>query len=329
MRISTSQIFDAGTLNIQRNQSEVFKTYNQISTGRRILTPADDPVAAAQALVVTQSDSVNNIYIDNQGAASDRLKLLETQLTSATGTIQNILEKAVQGGNSGTLSDADRKSIAADMRQQLSQLLSTANSQDGSGLYMFSGYKSNVQPFTSATDPLNVNAPATLAPPQDSLNPYVTYHGDQGQQALQVDASNTMNVAENGSDVFMRVSDSNGNLTGGSVFDTIKNMIDTLEKPIATNPTFQTDFNKSLGDLHSILDNTVRVRSSVGARLAELDALGLAASGLTLQYSETLSNLQDLDYAKAISDFTKQQTNLEAAQKSFAQISSLSLFKLL
>lgn len=329
MRISTSQIFDAGSLNIQRNQSEVFRTYNQISTGRRILTPADDPVAAAQALVVTQSDSVNNLYIDNQGAAADRLKLLETKLTSATDSIQNLLEKSVQGGNSGTLSDADRQSIATDMRQQLSQLLSTANSQDGAGLYMFSGYLSNVQPFTAATDPLSSSAPATLTPPQDFTNPYVTYNGDQGQQALQVDASNTMVVAENGSDVFMRVTDKNGNLTGGSVFDTIKNMIDTLEKPIATNPTFQTDYNKALGDMQAVLDNTVRVRSSVGSRLAELDSLGAASAGLKIQYTETLSNLQDLDYAKAISDFTKQQTNLEAAQKSFAQISSLSLFKIL
>jgi flagellar hook-associated protein 3 FlgL len=144
-----------------------------------------------------------------------------------------------------------------------------------------------------------------------------------------VDASRIMPVSENGSDVFMRVSGPDGSLTGGSVFDSIKNMIDTLEKPMATNPSFQADFNKSLGDLHSVLDNVVRIRSSVGSRLAELDAMGTASSAQTLQYKETLSNLQDLDYAKALTDFTKQQNSLEAAQKSFAQISGLSLFKIL
>jgi flagellar hook-associated protein 3 FlgL len=329
MRISTSQIFDAGALNIQRNQADVFKTYNQISTGRRVLTPADDPVAAAQALIVSQSGAVNAGHIENQGAAADKLKLLESKLTSATESMQNLLEKAVQAGNSGTLSDADRKSISTDMRQQLAQLLATANSQDGSGLYMFSGYQTNVLPFTAASDPVNSSAPATLTPPQNFANPYVTYHGDQGRAELQVDASRVMPVGENGSDVFMRVVDKDGNLTGGSVFDAIKNMIDTLEMPIATNPTFQTDFNKSLGDMQAILDNTVRIRSSVGSRLAELDSLGATSSSLTLQFEETLSNLQDLDYAKALTDFTKQQTNLEAAQKSFAQISSLSLFKIL
>lgn len=328
MRISTSQIFDSGSLSIQRGQSDLFKLQNQLSTGRRFLTPADDPVAAAQALVVTQSNSVNDGYIENQGAATDKLKLLETKLGDATDTVQNLLESAVQAGNSGTLSDANRQAIALTMRHQLASLLATANSQDGVGSYMFAGYQSDVQPFTPAADPINASVPAS-ATPQNFANPYVTYNGDQGHSELQVDASRIMPVTENGNDVFMRVKDEHGNLTGGSVFDTIKNMIDTLEKPLASNPTFQADYNKGLGELHAVLDNTVRVRSSVGSRLAELDALASSSSGLTLQYKETLSNLEDLDYVKAISDFTKQQTSLEAAQKSFIQISNLSLFKLL
>ena len=72
-----------------------------------------------------------------------------------------------------------------------------------------------------------------------------------------------------------------------------------------------------------------RVQATVGTRMRELDSLGSTSSDLDLHYQESLSQLQDLDYAKAISEFTMQQTYLEAAQKSFAQISGLSLFNYL
>jgi len=67
----------------------------------------------------------------------------------------------------------------------------------------------------------------------------------------------------------------------------------------------------------------------VGTRLQELDALDSYGSDKSLQYSQTLSTLQDLDYTQTLTDLTRQQTILEAAQKSFAQTSSLSLFKFL
>ena len=76
MRISTSQIFDTGSLSIQQSQSALYKLQNQISSGRRVLTPQDDPVAASQALVVTQSMEVNAQYMNNQGQAKNQLGLI-------------------------------------------------------------------------------------------------------------------------------------------------------------------------------------------------------------------------------------------------------------
>lgn len=329
MRVSSSQIFDVGTIGVLRNQSALLSTQSHLSTGKRVNTPEDDPVAAAQALVVTQASEVNNRRIENQGVAGDNLKLLDMKLTDVTENMQMILEETVRAGNTGTLSDPDRRAIATDMRQRLAQLLATANSQDGAGQYLFAGFKTNVQPFTSVNDPIDSSAPATLTPPQNFANAYVTYNGDQGQRTLQVDAARIMPTSENGNDVFMRISDKNGALTGGSVFDTIKNMIDTLEKPIGTNPTFQADYSTGLGDMQAFLDNTLRIQASVGSRLAELDSLSASADGLTAQYQETLSSLQDLDYASAISTLSKQQMQLQAAQQSFVKISSLNLFSYL
>lgn len=79
-------------------------------------------------------------------------------------------------------------------------------------------------------------------------------------------------------------------------------------------------------NLDQAFGNISRVQASVGTRMRELDSLGDTSSDLEVQHKQTLSKLQDLDYAKAISEFTQQQVQLEAAQKSFAQVSGLSLF---
>ena len=87
--------------------------------------------------------------------------------------------------------------------------------------------------------------------------------------------------------------------------------------------------NTAQSNLNNGLDNVLRVRASVGTRLNEVDAAKSSASGLSLQYSTTLSGLRDLDYAKAISELTQQQITLQAAQHSFAKISALFIFNLL
>ena len=138
MRVSTSQIYDAGTQNLQRNQSNVLKTYNQISSGRRILTPADDPVAAAQALVVTQSQALLAQQVANQGSATGQLRLVDSKLSSVTTLLHSVRSRVVQAGNT-TLSPSDRLSIATDIEASLSEMLGIANSDNGSGDFLFSG----------------------------------------------------------------------------------------------------------------------------------------------------------------------------------------------
>jgi flagellar hook-associated protein 3 FlgL len=115
-----------------------------------------------------------------------------------------------------------------------------------------------------------------------------------------------------------------------SVFETVQDAISLLRTPLTTS-TIRTDFTARLQDVLTNLDNALvnveRVQASVGSRLQALDSLDNSASSLDVLYQGALSDLQDLDYAQAISDFTKQQISLEAAQKSYVQISGLSLFK--
>ena len=313
MRVSTAQIYDQGTFGLQSNQQALLKIQNQLSTGRRVVTPEDDPVAASQALVVQQSKDVNAQYMRNQDTAKSRLSALDSTLGGVSEQLQSILERTIQAGD-GSLGQEDRQIIATELKGRMDSLISLANTQDGEGQYVFSGFQTQSAPFVVAGN----SGPFSLA------NPYVSYVGDEGQRQLQVDASRQMAISESGTEVFMRVRDQNGNLTGRSMFDSLQNLIDNLNTPVG--PSSQTDYEQAFGDLKASLENVTRVRAAAGTRLQALDGMSNAAQDASLQYDTTLSNLQDVDYAKGISDLTRRQMQLQAAQASFSQISRLSLF---
>lgn len=299
MRISTQTLFDSGAARIGELQSSLYKTQQQVATGRRILTPSDDPVAAARALEVTQSQALNAQYGANRGYAKDSLAMVDGTLASVTELLQNVKATAISAGN-GTLDDSARAAIATALQSDLDQLVGLANTRDGQNNYLFSGFQTATPPFVQT---------ATGA----------TYQGDLGQRLIQVDSSRQMSASVPGETVFQG--------GGQDMFKTLSDLITQLNTPGTTG--LSAALATADNNLVSALDNVSSVRASVGSRMQELDSLDSAGADRNLQYSQTLSDLQDLDYAKALTDLSKQQTTLEAAQKSFVQVSGLSLFKLL
>ncbi|MGN6389540.1 MAG: flagellar hook-associated protein FlgL [Burkholderiaceae bacterium] len=301
MRISTSSIYDTATARLNDLQASLDKTSQQIATGRRILTPADDPVAAARALDVTQSQTINTQYATNRENAASSLGLVDNTLAGVTSLLQDAKTLVVNGGN-GSFTDSDRQSIALDLQSRLDQLLSLANTADGNGNYLFSGYQIGTQPFVQT---------ATGA----------IYQGDTGQRLLQVDSSRQIAISDSGAAIFQ------GN--GTDVFKTLTSVITALKQPVVTaadRTALSTALAAANTGIDNSLDNVLSVRSSVGSRLREIDAFDTIGSGKDLQYKQTLSTLQDLDYNAAVSKLTQQQTILQAAQKSFVSVSGLSLF---
>jgi len=116
-----------------------------------------------------------------------------------------------------------------------------------------------------------------------------------------------------------------------SMFKTVQDLVQTLRTP-ANTPSLRTrlanGLNSALQNIDQALEHVLVTRSSVGARLNELDALTADNDSRSLQYQATLSDLRDLDYNKALSDFARQQLALEAAQKSFVKVTGLTLFNL-
>lgn len=196
MRVSTGMIFESGVNSIQQRTSSLLRTQQQISSGRRILSPSDDPVAAAQALEVTQSKGINAQYLTVQGHAKSNLGVMDAQLSSASDLLVRVRELTVQAGNA-SLTLADRKSIATELRARFDELVGLANSTDGTGQYLFSGYQGNNKPFAGSVD----NG--------------VGYLGDEGIRALRVSGSRNLPISESGNDVFMRIKNGNGTFVTG------------------------------------------------------------------------------------------------------------------
>lgn len=399
MRIATSMIFDAGVASINRQWSQLLHLQQQVATGRRILAPSDDPVAAARALEVTQSADILKQYAANQQNATAALGLAEAQMASLNDMFARLKELTVQAGNA-TLSAGDRRSIAQELRARFDEMIGIANARDGQGQYLFSGYMGATAPFAG------------------TVEGGVAYFGDDGQRRLQVAATRLLETSDSGRDIFQRIRNGNGTfvtaygsansgtgiidagsatgnfvadtytvsfapsaggldytVTGAtsgvvatgtyrsgaaigfngasitivgspaaadtftvapsaaqSVFETLGRLILALESNTALPADaakYANEIGFALRDLDQANDNVLRVRAALGSRINELESLGNVNQDLRLQYQQTLAQLQDLDYAQAIADLTRKQTDLQAAQQSFVRISQLSLFNYL
>jgi flagellar hook-associated protein 3 FlgL len=311
-------IFNSGTIGIQNRQADLYRVQNQLSTGRRIQSPEDDPIGASEVLEVTQSNAVNKQYLDNQANAQSQLTYVESTLGSVGNVLQRISELAKQGENA-TLDDSRRGMIAAELKKLQENLIGLANTQDGTGQYIFAGFKSATKPFAAVIQ--------TTPPPNYDLgNTYVKYSGDAGKPTLAVTKSNDMAVTENGLDVFMQVKDASGKVAGKSLFDSVQNLINNMDSSLPYSAANQT---VALTEVSSALSHIATVRASVGARQNSLDGLTEAGEDVKFLYDVRLSELQDLDYAAAISEYASYQMQLEAAQLSFKQSSQLSLFNIL
>lgn len=194
MRISTGMIYDAGLNSMQSRTSSLLRTQQQVSSGRRILSPSDDPVAAARALEVTQAQAVNDNQATTRNNVKSTLGIIDGQLDSATTLMQRIRELTVQAGDAA-LADSDRKSIATELRARFQEMVALANSRDGNGQYLFGGYQTNKTPFAG------------------SVENGVIYAGDDGARTLRVSSSRELAISNSGNDVFMNIKNGNGTFT--------------------------------------------------------------------------------------------------------------------
>ncbi|WP_244814906.1 flagellar hook-associated protein FlgL [Caballeronia sp. Lep1P3] len=188
MRISSSQYFNMNVASMSDQQSTLASMYQQISSGKRILTASDDPLGAAQAVQLTMRSGALTQYSSNQTTALSSLQQEDSTLGDVSNVLQSIQSKLVQAGD-GSLTDADRISVANAIQGYRDQLFGLANTTDSGGNYIFSGLKGGTQPFSD--DPSGVGT---------------TYSGDLGQRTVQISEGRSIAVGDTGVSIFGSVS---------------------------------------------------------------------------------------------------------------------------
>jgi len=303
MRISTITMYEQSLNSLNRQQGEFLKIGQQISSGRRVVNPSDDPQAASLAVGVDQAKAIDEQYANARVSARNSLSQEESVLTSTSDFIVRARTLLVQAGN-GTLSDADRNAISQELNGIYQGLVGQANSMDGNGRYLFGGFQDGTPPFVQGEDGR------------------VSYVGDGGVKVQRVDSARLMPSVDNGQSLFQSADDAD-------LFAALKDAIDVLVAPVegeAGRDNLRAVIAMSGGALDKSFDNVLSVRAAVGARLNELDVLDVVGGNRMLNYEQVLSERLDLDYNKAIADYTLRQVGLQAAQKAFVDVQKLSLF---
>ncbi|BCE01229.1 flagellar hook-associated protein FlgL [Marinicellulosiphila megalodicopiae] len=199
-RISTNQIFGQGINKMMSLTQAVNDTQLKISTGKRILTPADDPVASTRVLQLDQEIALTNQYQNNTIYVTSRLQQEEGIISGIEDGISRIRELTVAAGNGAYTMD-DRKSIALEVKQRVEELFTNMNKKDSNGEYLFSGFNGQTQPFVK--------------------NPGggYKYQGDEGQRFLQIATTTTVATSDSGKSLFLDI-DATKNTFNTYGFDT-------------------------------------------------------------------------------------------------------------
>ena len=195
MRISSVQIFNIANNSMADANEALVHTQEQLSSGRRVLDPSDDPVASTKIMALENELAAIVQYQKNIDIAKNNLVIEESVLSGVTGIIQRIQELAIQAGNNATLSTSEYKSIANEVDSRLDELQNLLNSQNANGDYIFGGYKSTEPPFTG------------------NSSTGFNYNGDDGQQFVKVANNTTVTMSDSGKEIFVDVESAENTIT--------------------------------------------------------------------------------------------------------------------
>lgn len=168
---------------MQENQAQVAKTREQLSTGKEIVRPSDNPGKVSAIENLDRAIAKNETYGELISQLKDRYQLEETVLTNSADILVRIKDLAIQSANA-TLSAEDRQIVAVEVESLRDELLSIANTRDMNGNSIFAGGKTELSAFVKAEDGT------------------VSYQGDARQTMVNVSDSRQLGKNRNGLEVF-------------------------------------------------------------------------------------------------------------------------------
>lgn len=302
MKISTSYLFDRATERMSTLQNQLATTQAQMAVSKQVLSPSDSPDKAAAIQRLKGEVQRQESYSRALQVAIQRYTAEETALKSSNDILIRLKELSIQAAND-TLGLDDRKAVATEMRALRDQLVSLGNTRDDSGNYLFSGTR--------------VSTPAFAANAQGQI----VYQGDQTQTRIPAGSERLVQFTRAGTDVFQRVVRSDGGSVG--FFDALDQVIDA----VSNSRTMQ--IHQGIADLDQMHNGVTLSLAQTGSDQQVVQSQLDVLDETTLRTKSTLSDIEDLDYAEAVTRMNKEMMAMEAAMGSFAKISGLSLFNYL
>jgi len=303
LKISTNLLFERGANQMSSVQSQLAQSQAQLAQGKQVINASDAPNQAATIQRLKSILSRQDSYQSSLNTVKSRLQGEESTLKSVSDLLVRAKEVAVQGAND-TLNPGDRKALATEMQALRDQMLSLANTKDSNGNYLFAGSRVKQPAFSN------------------TANGSPVYTGDQTHMNVRVGEQRSIAINRTGTDAFVPVprTDKDGSTVGVGFFQVMDDLIGGLNNVNGDN------IRRGVGELDNLQNGVSLAQASVGTNLNVIDQQSAVIEDNTLNLKTTLSSIEDLDYAGAITKMNQQMMSLEAAQSSFAKVSQLNLF---
>jgi len=272
---------------LQAQQDEL-----EISTGRSVNVPSDNPIAAALLVENNDEATFNNGYLQSLDTVQGQLSTADSALGSVVTALQRAASLGIEGAN-GTLSDSDRESIANELQGIQSQLLSLANTSY-EGNYLFGGTITNTPPFVADS-----NAASG-----------VDYVGNTGVNQVSVGGGYTLAINQPGSQLF--------SAAGNDVFLAINNLIVALQS--------DGDIADAVGALNTASSYFSAQRVFYGNALDQVQSQTTYLNTAKLQISQQANTLSAADLAQAATNLSSAQADTQATLAAISKFSQMNLF---
>jgi flagellar hook-associated protein 3 FlgL len=303
MNISTSLLFDRATERMSALQSKLATTQAQMTVSKQILSPSDAPDQAAAIQRLHDEIDRQASHKSNLQVALGHYSSEESALKSSSDIMIRIKELTIQAANDTQSSDS-RKAISTEMKALRDQLLSLGNTRDNSGNYIFSGTRVKTPAFKT------------------DASGAVIYQGDQTQTQVPAGIERTVSFTRSGTDVFSRVvrTDASGNTHSVSFFNALDQIINAVDSSKSS------DIQQGIADVDQMQSSLTQSLAQCGSDQNVVQSQMDVIDETSLRLKSSLSDVEDLDYASAMTNMNKEMVALQAAMGSFSKISSLTLF---
>lgn len=308
---------DAAVRRLTGLSRQLADVQQQISTGIKVAKPGDDAIAFARAATLKRADTAANAQRQAMDAATGRLAASETALASIADLLARAKELALAGRNA-TLNAGDRQLLAVEVTELLAAARGLAEAQGPDGEALFAG-AGTPPAYADAADGLAAWA-GLGAPPQLAVAGRLLFVGITGPEAFGVTAPlPPPDPLAPPPDPTLPPPPRTRNL-----FDSLAHLATSLVEP---NPSFfDVAMDEAIAAMDGHIERVAAGQALIGTRAARLDAESQRLDASQLQWRRDISQLEETDMVEAIARLDRLTTVLEAAQASFARVSSLSLW---